>query len=152
MRMTPAVLVLGGLLIFAPVLFMFVILPWLTMSEQGFGYLQAAHRTRGRRAFGLCEQWLHLLPYAVHSQLRLGHRLRKDSAGRRLRRRLAPPLRDRAHRSGPFSGRRRASQRLAPGALRQPEVHPARVTYAFLGVSRPGKNQGPYGLRAEPWI
>ncbi len=35
MRMTPAVLVLGGLLIFAPVLFMFVILPWITMSEQG---------------------------------------------------------------------------------------------------------------------
>lgn len=35
MRMTPAVLVLGGLLIFAPVLFMHVILPWLTMTEQG---------------------------------------------------------------------------------------------------------------------
>ena len=37
MRMTPVVLVLGGLLIFAPVLFMFVVLPWITMSEQGFG-------------------------------------------------------------------------------------------------------------------
>jgi len=35
MRMTPTVLVIGGLLIFAPVLFMHVILPWLTMSEQG---------------------------------------------------------------------------------------------------------------------
>jgi cytochrome c oxidase cbb3-type subunit II len=35
MKMTPAVLVLGGLLVFAPVLFMFVILPWMTMSEQG---------------------------------------------------------------------------------------------------------------------
>ncbi len=35
MRMTPAVLILGGLLIFAPVLFMFVVLPWLTMSEKG---------------------------------------------------------------------------------------------------------------------
>jgi cbb3-type cytochrome oxidase cytochrome c subunit/mono/diheme cytochrome c family protein len=35
MRMTPVVLVLGGLLIFAPVLFMHVILPWMTMSEQG---------------------------------------------------------------------------------------------------------------------
>ncbi len=35
MRMTPAVLVLGGLLIFAPILFIFIILPWLTMTEQG---------------------------------------------------------------------------------------------------------------------
>ena len=35
MRMSPAVLVIGGLIIFAPVLFMFVVLPWLTMSEQG---------------------------------------------------------------------------------------------------------------------
>ncbi len=35
MKMTPVVLVLGGLLIFAPVLFMFVILPWITISEKG---------------------------------------------------------------------------------------------------------------------
>ncbi len=35
MRMTPAVLVLGGLLVFAPVLFIHVILPWATISEQG---------------------------------------------------------------------------------------------------------------------
>ena len=35
MKMTPAVLVLGGLIIFAPVLFMFVVLPWITISEQG---------------------------------------------------------------------------------------------------------------------
>jgi len=41
MRMTPAVLVLGGLLIFAPVLFMHVILPWMTMTEQGSDIFRA---------------------------------------------------------------------------------------------------------------
>jgi len=41
MRMTPAVLVLGGLLIFAPVLIMHVILPWMTMTGQGSDIFRA---------------------------------------------------------------------------------------------------------------
>jgi len=35
MKMTPTVLVLGGLIVFAPVFFMHVVLPWMTISEQG---------------------------------------------------------------------------------------------------------------------
>ncbi len=35
MKMTPAAIILGGLLVFTPVLFMHVILPWITISEQG---------------------------------------------------------------------------------------------------------------------
>jgi cbb3-type cytochrome c oxidase subunit II len=35
MRMTPTVLVAGGLLVFASVFFMHVVLPWMTITEQG---------------------------------------------------------------------------------------------------------------------
>lgn len=35
MKMTPAVLLIGGLLLLAPVTFIHVVLPWMTISEQG---------------------------------------------------------------------------------------------------------------------
>lgn len=43
MKMTPAVLVFGGLLVFAPVIFIHIGLPWLTISEQGSDIFR--HRT-----------------------------------------------------------------------------------------------------------
>ncbi|MFZ2448194.1 MAG: cbb3-type cytochrome c oxidase subunit II [Syntrophobacteraceae bacterium] len=35
MKMTPSAIVIGGLIVFAPVLFVHVILPWMTISERG---------------------------------------------------------------------------------------------------------------------
>ena len=152
MRMTPAVLVLGGLLVFAPVLFMHVVLPWMTMSEQGSDIFRPRTELEeeGRSIYvnngcTYCHtQFIRNFDWDIGSE-------RIAQAGDYV---ADSPHLVGTERTGPdlSRGRRRASRRLAPGPFRQPEVHPARIAHAFLGVSRPGENQGPYSLQAEPWI
>ena len=42
MKMTPAIILIGSLIIFTAVLFIAVILPWTTISEQPSEYLPSA--------------------------------------------------------------------------------------------------------------
>ena len=46
--MTPAIILIGSLIIFASVLIIAVILPWATISEQPIGYFPPPDSARGR--------------------------------------------------------------------------------------------------------
>ncbi len=66
MRMTLKLLIFGGMLIFASVLFISVILPWATMPEKPSEPFRpwTALEAEGRKIYVV--KRMHLLPYPVH--------------------------------------------------------------------------------------
>ena len=147
-----AVLVLGGLLIFAPVLFMFVILPWITISEQGSDIFRprTALEDEGRSIYvnngcTYCHtQFIRNFDWDIGSErIAQSGDYVADSPHLLGTERTGPDLSEEG-------GEHPDDWHLAHFA--NPTVHPARVTHAFLGVSGPGENQGPHSLQAKPWI
>ena len=78
MRMTLKLIIYGGLIIFAPILFVSVILPWVTISEKPSEIFRPRKRSRARGTKDLHRKWVHVLPHPVHPQHRLGARGRTD--------------------------------------------------------------------------
>ena len=81
MRMTPSLLIVGGLIIFASVLFVAVSCPG-PPSPTALRDLPAADRPRGGGTDDLRPERLHLLPHPVHPEHRLGPGGRADRPGR----------------------------------------------------------------------
>ena len=74
MKMTPALLVIGGLLVFWASVFIVVFLPAMTCTSQPSDIWRPLDGRGGRRARAVRRQRVQLLPLAVHPHHRLGHR------------------------------------------------------------------------------
>ena len=141
----------GGLIIFTSVLFIAVILPWTTISEQPSDIypartaLEDGPEALRRNGCTYCHtQFIRNIDWDLGAE-------RIAQSGDYVQR-PAPSARDRTDRPGSLPGGRRAPGRLACGPLHQPPLHPAGIDHARLGVFGEGEHQGPDRLQAEPGL
>ncbi len=139
MRMTPALLVIGGFAGLSGLDLHHGLHSRRDVPPVALGDLEAADGGGGRRQPALREKRMQLLSFAVHPSHGLGTRGAAHRRGRGLRRPPAVDPGHRAHRAGPFSGGRGAPGRLARRAFHQSALHQPDLGDAELGV--PGRKE-----------
>ena len=110
MKMTPAILIFGSLIIFTSVLLHCGDSAVDDDQRKAVGNLSGTHRTRRSRASDLYSKWVHLLPHPVREKYRLGLGGLEDRSVGRLHPRAASSAGNRTHRTGSFAGRGRTSR------------------------------------------
>ena len=78
MNMTVKLLVFGGMIILASILFVVVLLPWWTVSEKPSEIFRSRSALEDRGAGSIYRERLHLLPHSICPLHRLGYRRRTD--------------------------------------------------------------------------